>query len=74
MRNRDRFFGKQTWYSVCSMHREYTEDCHMCIVGTWHTDWVLSISSWFYKKYPKLWVWLVNTKLWVWLANKGWKV
>jgi hypothetical protein len=55
-----RLLGKQSWYSVCSMHRTHTKECYQCNVGSWHTDWVLAVSKWAFKKYQKLWTLWTN--------------
>ena len=36
MRTRGKFIFKERWYSICSMHQEYDETCHMCRTGTWN--------------------------------------
>jgi len=35
MRTRGKFIWKERWYSICSIHGRYHEDCFMCRTGTW---------------------------------------
>lgn len=51
---------KEEWYSICSVHHEYTEGCSMCKIGNWNNVYKTKISSIFYSIFPKLWVWWVN--------------
>jgi len=59
MRTRGKFIRKERWYSLCSMHQEYNEDCDMCKSGTWNnvvTLWFdgllhdLAYPLWYHRK------------------------
>lgn len=60
MRSRGHLFWKQEWYSICSMHHDYKEDCHICNAGTWENIILIKISGWFHDHFYKLWFWYVN--------------
>lgn len=48
------------WYSFCSSHQEYKENCKCCNAGHWTNHWKHLISSFICKKNYKLWYWWVN--------------
>jgi hypothetical protein len=45
------------WYSICSAHVQYCEDCNCCNAGHWidEADPYVQIRHWLWKKSPKLW-------------------
>lgn len=50
MKTRGKFLNKQIWFSICSSHREYNKDCHLCNIGNWHkfqvvTFWALRFNE-----------------------------
>lgn len=53
-------FWKQRWFSICSMHYKYKEDCHICNTGGWTNVWQWKIGSLIYKLTPNLWKWWMN--------------
>ena len=60
LRTRGRFLTKEVWYSICSIHQEYKEDCKMCNTGTWNNVITSKISSLIYNLFPSFWSWWVN--------------
>lgn len=58
--SRGKFFRKQEWYSICSMHSEHNPECNMCTTGNWRNVWLGAISSLIYKITPGIWRWFVN--------------
>lgn len=55
-----KYLWKKRWYSICSTHQIYSKDCPRCNIGSWHSDWKQSITSWFFHNFPKFWIWWVN--------------
>ena len=35
MKSRGEGLNREEWYSVCSMHHDYDENCGACNVGSW---------------------------------------
>ena len=77
MRTRGKFLKKQIWFSICSMHAAYDENCNMCNHGSWENVIHYKISSVIYKFFPSLWRWWLNRKvinnnpsLWRWWLNR----
>ena len=62
MRTRGKYFKKEIWFSYCSRHQEYNEDCNICNIGTWENVIHYKITSLIYKISPSIWRWLVNRK------------
>jgi hypothetical protein len=62
MKYKGKFIFKKQWYSICSMHYEYKEDCNCCNTGTWENIFIHKIGSFIYKKFPKFWIWWMNLK------------
>ena len=61
MKTKGKFFWKQTWYSICSIHgTEHSNTCHMCDVGSWHYNWLTVITNFFHKNWYGLWYRCVN--------------
>ena len=60
LKTRKHFIWKQEWYSVCSTHQKYQEDCDLCNHGRWVNVWLHKLSSLVYKISPKFWIWWVN--------------
>lgn len=44
-----------TWYSICSIHRDYHASCNNCNVGQWINDTYHELDHWLYTKDYKLW-------------------
>lgn len=65
MRDRGKYLNKERWVSICSAHREYNKDCKICNTGTWKNILVMNISSFIYKRAPKLWKWCIKKGLFV---------
>jgi hypothetical protein len=63
MRTKGRFLNKQQWFSICSTHFEYNPLCKRCTTGIWKNIYMFKLSSIFYNKFPKLWIWWMNLKL-----------
>lgn len=53
-------FWKKRWFSICSIHMEYNEDCPRCNKGSWVNLHSLSISHFFHKYFYKLWFYYQN--------------
>lgn len=60
IRTRKKFWYKERWFSICSAHYEYNENCTLCKAGEWKNVWMWHISHTFYKLTPKLWRWWMN--------------
>jgi len=60
MKTRGKGLKKQIWFSFCSRHQEYEENCDLCNMGTWESAITYKISSLIYKFFPSLWAWWVN--------------
>lgn len=51
-RVRRKFVFKQEWYSYCSRHIDYREDCEICQGGTWENVFKLCVGDvWFLMMY-----------------------
>lgn len=46
---------KFEWYSICSTHYTYEQDCLRCRNGQWVHVWTQFWSELFYKLFPSLW-------------------
>ena len=55
-----KFFWKKRWYSICSAHVEYDENCPRCKVGAWHNMWGIAIDSFFCRYFYKIWFYRHN--------------
>lgn len=51
---------KEIWFSICSRHAIYDENCKMCNTGSWNNAIKHKISSLIYKLFPSLWRWWAN--------------
>ena len=60
MRTRGKGLKKEVWFSICSAHMEYDENCPRCATGTWNNVIKHKISSLIYDIFPSLWRWWVN--------------
>lgn len=60
LKERGKFIFKEEWYSLCSMHNVYDNDCPLCNTGSWRNIYIGKISSFFFKYFPKFWVFWVN--------------
>ena len=59
-KTRTKYFLKQEWYSFCSAHNYYNDNCENCSKGTWKFLFILKISQFFYLKTPRLWRFITN--------------
>lgn len=59
-KDRGKFFWKKRWFSICSAHMYYQEDCPRCNAGGWHNLWLLAISGFFHDHFYKLWFYYQN--------------
>lgn len=50
------------WYSICSHHYQYDENCDICNIGSWMFIPGLFLSKILYKISPKFWQSIHNTK------------
>lgn len=55
MRRRRRWGLKQSFYRLCSKHRDHVEGCSMCAAGMWHYDFAMKFESWLHDNYYNLW-------------------
>jgi len=62
MRTRGKGLKKEIWFSICSSHQEYDENCPRCTTGTWNNVIKYKISSFIFDVCPSLWRWWVNRK------------
>jgi len=63
MKTRGKGFKKEMWFSICSRHFIYDENCDLCKKGCWRNAYNYKLSSIFYKIFPRLWCWAVNRKI-----------
>ena len=45
MKDKGFFIFKKRWYSMCSAHQEYQQDCTLCNVGSWKNILIGKIES-----------------------------
>jgi hypothetical protein len=50
-----KLWWKKDWYSICSMHRKYREDCLRCNTGEYINRWKHNISSFIFDNFPAFW-------------------
>lgn len=55
MRTRGKWFNKQIWFSFCSVHFHYQEQCNMCNAGIWRNYLGYKIDNLMYRIFPKIW-------------------
>lgn len=60
MREKGKFLWKKRWYSICSAHQDYKEDCPRCNAGTWNNIVMLAISGFFHDHFYNLWFYWMN--------------
>ncbi len=60
MRTRRKLLKKEIWFSICSRHAVYDENCKMCNTGSWKNAIKYKISLLIYKLFPSLWRWWAN--------------
>lgn len=53
-------FWKEHWYSFCSGHQKYDEDCKICNIGSWCNVWNIKFNAVVFKFFPSLWIWYKN--------------
>jgi len=51
---------RKDWYSICSAHRNYDSECHLCAAGHYCNKWKLFLWHIVFKISPKLWQWWAN--------------
>jgi hypothetical protein len=44
-----------SWYSICSRHGEYHEECGACNKGRWINQDYQELEQWLYRNSMKLW-------------------
>lgn len=57
---RGKFFWKEKWYSICSIHGIHDPFCKICQTGRWHNVWMTAISGFFHDHVYWLWYFWVN--------------
>ena len=60
LRTRGKFLKKEEWYSICSRHIEYDENCQACNKGGWYNIYKSKLSGVLYDISPKFWIWINN--------------
>lgn len=58
--SRGKFFRRQEWYSICSMHHNHNSECNMCTTGHWVNVYKHFFSGILYKLCPPLWRYFAN--------------
>lgn len=53
---------KGQWYSICSMHSKYNEECGNCNCGRWISDSDHEFSQWLWKYSEDIWRKWANRK------------
>jgi hypothetical protein len=48
------------WFSICSRHREYSEGCELCEVGSWVFMPTHYIGHIIFKFFPSVWRYWAN--------------
>lgn len=59
-RLKGKLFCKKRWFSICSAHFNYKEDCSTCNAGSWTNIWKWKIGGFIFKVMPKFWIWWTN--------------
>lgn len=62
MKDKGFFIFKKKWYSICSAHQEYKNDCALCNVGSWKNVILSKIEGLINKLSPKLYKKINNYK------------
>ena len=62
MRTKGKFLNKKQWYSFCSKHHDYDENCKICNIGSQHNIYMVKINSFFHDNFYELWFYYVNLK------------
>jgi len=60
MRTRGKFIFKESWWSYCSAHQTYDENCEICQSGNWHNNIMVAFSGFVHDHWYGLWYWWVN--------------
>lgn len=60
MRTKGKFFWRKSWYSICSVHFNYKNDCGMCNAGSWHYDILSKIDGIIHDHWYSLWFYWHN--------------
>lgn len=63
-------FWKKRWFSFCSIHYYYDENCHLCRSGNWSNVYFYSFEKLIYKNFPKIWKWFKRVKRNYYLVKK----
>jgi hypothetical protein len=50
-----KWFGLYEWYSICSSHYSYNDNCTLCNAGSWIFRPFNFIEELFFKYFPKQW-------------------
>ena len=59
-RTRGKGLKKEVWYSLCSAHGEYQEDCKLCNAGYWDRVYKVTLEHILYKVSWKAWFRYMN--------------
>lgn len=62
MRDKGKYFWKERWLSLCSVHQKYNKECNTCNVGTWENVCRTNIEKVIFTISPKLYKWLLKFK------------
>jgi len=58
--SRGRGLFREEYYSICSAHQEFNQECSTCKIGSWHNVWLGVANSVLFKVWPALWIWNAN--------------
>lgn len=62
MVDKGKYFYKERWFSMCSVHQQYNKECPTCNIGTWENVWRTNIEKLVFIISPKLYKWLLKFK------------
>ena len=63
---------RKEWYSICSGHYLWNEECSICNVGRWVNVWRHAVGHVIYRVAPGVWRWWANREKMWWAGNGLW--
>lgn len=51
---------KCSWYSLCSKHFNFKDNCTLCLSGEWKNNWIVIIDHLWYKYWYFVWFYWHN--------------
>ena len=55
MRTRGKGLKREIWFSICSTHHNYKDDCDRCNTGEWKSAYADKVETLMYNISPILW-------------------